>query len=227
MTAQMAFDLPVRPAFGREDFVVSPANAATVAMVETPKLWPGGRLALTGPEASGKSHLAQVWATGTDAVIVAARDLARLDVPTLASARRLVVEDVPLIGGQRRAEAAMFHLYNLLGAAHGRLLFTGRGPVAGWGLSLPDLASRLQSATAVALPPPDDALLRALLAKHMRDRQVPLTEAVADYVVSRMTRSAARAHALAVELNRLSLARRRPVTIPLARDALLALGDGG
>ncbi len=40
LAEQLTFDLPVRPALGREDFFVSPANAATVATVEGWQAWP-------------------------------------------------------------------------------------------------------------------------------------------------------------------------------------------
>ena len=57
------------------------------------------------------------------------------------------------------------------------MLLTARRPVAGWPLGLPDLASRLRAAPAVAIGPPDDALLGALLVKLFADRQLVVPEA--------------------------------------------------
>ena len=106
---QLALDLPLRPALGRDDFVVTRANTEALAMVES-DVWPGGRLALIGPAAAGKTHLAHVWAAQAEAVILPATDLPRYDVITLAGAGRVAVEDVPAIAGDRRAETALFHL---------------------------------------------------------------------------------------------------------------------
>lgn len=220
---QMVLKLPVRAALGREAFFVSPANAAAVGMISGGAAWPSGKLALTGPESAGKTHLVHVWAAETDAVIVSAARLGQLDIPTLASARNIAVEDVPRIAGDRRTESALFHLHNLTLAEGGRLLFTGRTAPSRWALGLADLASRMQATTTVTLDLPDDALLAAILRKHFSDRQLQVPENVTSYLTARMTRSGASAGRLAERLDRLSLAEQRRVTVPLARLALTSL----
>lgn len=223
---QLAFDLPHRPALGREDFLVSPSNADAVAMLDGAVAWPNGKLALTGPEASGKTHLVHVWAGRTGAAVVAASDLAETDLPALAAGGAVAVEDVPLVAGRREAEAALFHLHNLLAAGDGALLVTGRGTPARWPVALADLASRLRGALVARIEPPDDALLTALLSKHFADRQMQVPDSVLAFVLPRMTRSAAAARALAEMLDRLSLSEQRRVGVKLARRALDALEDG-
>ncbi len=216
---QLALDLAPRPALGRESFVATRSNARARAMVEGGR-WPGGRLALTGPAASGKTHLAHVWAGDAGALIVGARDLPRYDIATLAGAGRIAVEDVPAIAGNRAAETGLFHLYNRLQAERGRLLVTGREAPSHWPLDLPDLRSRLSALMVAELLAPDDALLGALLEKQFVDRNLAPPDAVLRFLVTRMTRSAEAARDVAAEIDRLSLARRRPVTVPLAKLAL-------
>ena len=58
---QLAFDLPHRPASGRDDFLVTPSNAKAVALIDLWPNWPSNTLILLGPAGSGKSHLAAVW----------------------------------------------------------------------------------------------------------------------------------------------------------------------
>ena len=62
MIRQLAFDLPAREAFRREDFFVSPANAVALAAGEAWRGWPSGKMLLVGPQGSGKTHLARLWA---------------------------------------------------------------------------------------------------------------------------------------------------------------------
>ncbi len=221
---QLTLDLADRPALGRGAFHVTPANATALARVEDDDRWPHGRLALVGPAAAGKTHLAQVWAAATGAVVVDAAALPHLDLPALAAAGRVVVEDVPVAAGHPGAEAALFHLHNLIDAGGGRLLVTGRATPARWPLRLPDLASRMQAIAPVAIAEPDDALLAALLAKGLADRRLKADPAVIAYLVARMTRTAAAAMALADALDRLSLAEHRAVSRPLAARAL-AMAD--
>ncbi len=225
---QIPFDLGTRPALGRADFHVAPANAEALARIDDHAGWPQGKLALIGPAASGKTHLVHVWAQGGGARIVVAAALAFADVPALAAAGRVAVEDVPGIAGDARAEAALLHLHNLLLEGGGRLLMTGRAPPSRWPVALPDLASRVHATAPAVLQAPDDALLAALLAKRLDDRGVSVPLPVVSYLVARMTRSAAAAIALADRLDALSLAEGRPVTRPLAARALaLEEADSG
>lgn len=219
MPEQLGFDLPSRTALGRDAFFVAPTNAMALAMIDDWQNWAGGKLALTGPEGSGKTHLTHVWADMSGAQIIAARDLGRADIPTLAT-RAVAVEDVPQIARDAEAQTALFHLHNLTLAEGHPFLFTGEGPVSRWNLSLPDLASRLAAATAVALDPPDDALLSALLVKLLADRQLTPKPDLIPYLLTRMDRSFAAAIDLIDRLDNASIALKRPVTRHLAATVL-------
>ncbi|MDF0600163.1 DnaA/Hda family protein [Psychromarinibacter sp. C21-152] len=220
MPEQYSFDLAARPALGRGDFFVAPANATAVATVEGWRDWPSGKLVLVGPPASGKTHLAHVWAALTGAAILPARELADADLPALA-AGAVAVEDAETVAGDDTAERALFHLHNLAQAEARPLLLTAAAPPRQWPLTLPDLASRMQATATVALEPPDDALLTAVLVKHMAERQIAIAPEVLSYAIQRMDRSFAAAAALATALNRAAItARRDDVTKPMVRAAL-------
>ena len=221
MRRQLTFDLPARPALGREDFFVSPANATAVAAVEGWSGWPERKLALIGPRASGKTHLVHVWAAEAKGRVVAAANLATTDIDALGSdGSRLAVEDIGRIAGDAVAEQALFHLHNLVLAEGGCLLLTGTLPPRQWALSLPDLASRMQATNVVHLAPPDDALLKAVLMKLFADRQLAVAPPVMDYLVTRMERSFDAAGRLVDALDRAALAERRAITRPLAAAVL-------
>lgn len=216
---QLAFDLPAPSRHRREDFFISPANALALATLDAWADWPGGKLVLTGPPGSGKSHLAAIWAGAADAVVIHALDLAAADLPDLAAAGRVVVEDVPEIAGDRRAESLLFHLHNMLVPA-GRLLVTGVEAPRDWGLILPDLLSRLQAAPVARIEAPDDALLSAALVKLFADRQIAVPPNLIPYMVARMDRSIAAARDLVAVLDARALAEGRPVTRALAARLL-------
>lgn len=224
MARQLGLDLPSRTALGRDDFFVSPSNRVAAAMIDGWQGWAGGKLALTGPAGSGKTHLTHVWAKMTDATIIAARDVADADIPTLAQGP-LAVEDIPDIADSPQAQTALFHLHNLTLAEGHPLLLTGAPPVSHWGLSLPDLVSRVRAATAVALDPPDDALLSAVLVKLLADRQLTPKPDLIPYLLARMDRSFAAAGDLVARLDAASLAQKKPVTRRLAAQVLYKPGD--
>lgn len=217
-TRQLPLELPLAERRGREDWIVSAANAEATALVERWPDWPSDVVLLVGPEGSGKSHLARVFAEASGAIVIAASDLTSRDPTALAAAGAVVVEDL----GPDVAEAALFHLLNAVRQAKARLLLTAATPPVAWGLTLADLVSRLRAVPPVALAEPDDALLEALLAKLFADRQTLVEPAVIAFVARRMERSFAAARDLVAALDREALAAKSPVTRGVAARVLAA-----
>jgi chromosomal replication initiation ATPase DnaA len=222
--SQLILDLPARPALGRSDFYVSPANRLALAQIDTWPRWPSGRLVIAGPAASGKTHLVHVWAVRAQARIVPAASLPGLDPGAVPGDAALAVEDADCLSGlgaaARKAEETLFHLCNLLTAGGGALLLTGRDAPSRWTLRLPDLASRLRAAPVATLEPPDDALLAAVLVKLFADRGIGVAPEVIRYLAARMERSFTAAEDVVARLDRAGLARGRAIGLRLAAEVL-------
>ena len=222
---QLGLDLPVAPRFGREDFLVSPCNAAAVGRFEAWPDWAHRVLLLLGPTGAGKSHLAAIWAARTDATVLPATELSLARLPELASAPALVIEDADRAVGR---EAELFHLLNLVrqGERVGPwLVITARLWPDSWGLATRDLVSRLRLAPAIEIGEPDDDLVRAVLVKLFDDRQLAVDASVVDYLALRIDRSLGAARSIVETLDREALARGRGVTRPMAADVLRALEE--
>ena len=231
MPQQRTFDWPVRPAFGREDFLVAPCNEAAVAWLDRWPHWPGPALVIHGPPGSGKSHLAEVWRGRSGAAVVEAASLADVveaaslaDVAEAAAgagqSAALVVDGL----GGRIDERALLHCYNGIAERGGHLLLTASAPPSHWPLTLPDLASRLRLAPVAELGMPDDALLGALVLKLFADRQIAVAREVPAYVVPRIERTFEAVDALVERLDRAALAEGRAITVPLVRAVLAQAG---
>ena len=173
---QLALALDHAESFAREDFLAGPSNDAALGLIERWPDWPSRTVLLGGPEGSGKSHLAAIWARASGARTLSPRALDGAEVPVALATGALVVED---LAEGRFDERALFHLLNLAREerayradhrAHAR-----RRP---GGSRLPDLASRLRALPVVALTAPDDALLRAVLVKLFADRQLAVDESL-------------------------------------------------
>jgi chromosomal replication initiation ATPase DnaA len=208
---QLVLDLPLRPALGRDDFFVSPANEQAVAAIDQWPDWPNRVLIISGPEGSGKSHLCEVWQNRSQAITIGADQLDIESLPDFFKNNALIVENLP---GDPLDEKALFHLINMAREQKGFLLLTALQPAASWNIALPDLVSRLAAAGSATIQEPDDALLRAILIKQFADRQINIDESVISYMVARMERSARAARTLVAEIDREALRQKANVTRP-------------
>ena len=178
--------------------------------------WRGGRAgALAGPPGSGKTHLAQMWATRNDAIELAPDALD--DVPP---DRAVLVEDAD----GRADEEALFHLFNRA-APGASLLLTSRSPPGLWPSRLPDLRSRLNALPVARLEEPDDAVLAAMLEKFFAERHIRPTDDVVAYLLRRIERSAGGAAQVVARIDEAADQQRRPVSRALAREVLGGQGE--
>ncbi len=214
---QLALPLDHAESLAREDFLGGPSNAAALALVDSWPGWPARAVVLAGPEGSGKSHLAAAWAQVAGARLIAARALQDIVVPAALATGALVIEDLAPGGFDERA---LFHLLNLAREENAYLLITMRTPPAGWAFAVRDLGSRLRALPVVAIAPPDDALLRAILVKLFADRQVAVDESLIGYVATRIERSCAAARRAVQSLDREAMRQKRPLTRALASEIL-------
>jgi chromosomal replication initiation ATPase DnaA len=214
---QLAFALPHAESLTRDNFLEGPANEAGLALIERWPDWPNRVMLLVGPEGSGKSHLAAIWAEEAGARSISAHALTPTSVPGALATGALVVEDLKPGDFDERA---MFHLMNLAREDEAFVLMTARVAPSAFEVELRDLRSRLRAVPTVQLLPPDDLLFRGLIVKFCADRQMSIDETVVSYLASRIERSYAAARRAVDLLDTEALRLGRPVTRALAAELL-------
>jgi chromosomal replication initiation ATPase DnaA len=214
---QLAFSLPHAESLSRDNFLEGPANDAGLALIDAWPEWPNRVMWLAGPEGSGKSHLAAIWAETSGARSTTASGLTAEAVPAALATGALVVED---LRAKEFDERALFHLMNLAREDGAYVLFTGREVPASLEIELRDLRSRLRAVPVVSLLPPDDQLFRGLIVKFCADRQLNVDESVVSYLATRLERSSAAARQAVELLDGEALRLGRPVTRALAAELL-------
>lgn len=220
VSAQYVFDLPHRPALGRDDFLVTEANLAAADAVERWPEWRNPVMIICGPAGSGKSHLAAVWLSMTGARQVSAEHLHEADVPELLRNNALLIEDAP---SAQLDERALFHAINLAREEKHTILITSQLSPAQWPIALPDLVSRLKAAEIAHLQAPDDALLRGVLVKQFADRQISVDERIIGFMVARMERSFDALRLLVAEIDRRALTEQAEITRPFVSRVMADL----
>ncbi len=225
---QLPIKFPHRPSLDKEDFFVAPCNIEAVEMIDQWPNWPHFAICIYGGEGCGKSHLANVFANNISAYdnypyripCVQAKDI-KLDTPhkLFSQHRCLIVENL----NRKINYEAMFHLYNLYRNEGGFILFTAETAPARMNIPLPDLQSRLNIMPSIEIKEPDDELLSCLLVKLFSDRQIFITPEQINFMVTNMQRSFAYARKLTAETDRISLARKRAVSISIIKEAMSAI----
>jgi chromosomal replication initiation ATPase DnaA len=222
---QLPLDLGFVPSFAAGDFLVSACNQNAFDWIERWPHWNGPALAVCGPPACGKTHLAHVWQARSGAVFIEAGQL-----PTADPAQLLPVSGACVVDGIGAAafaaggERTLLHLYNMIAERRGHLMLCAETPPARWPLRLADLRSRVLAATVVTIEPPDDGLLETLLAKLFADRQLAVDRGTIIYIVTRMERSFDAARRLVAAIDRAALAKQRRPTLGLVREILEGTG---
>jgi hypothetical protein len=179
----------------RDDrFILSGANAAVARHLEHWALWALPVTILTGPRKSGRSLIARLFAAKTGG--------------------RLIDD------AWAAPEEDLFHAWNAAVQERRPLLIVADGVPPQWPVALPDLASRLAATPRVAILPPDDALIAALIERGLTRRGLFAPPRVLAWLTARIERSYVGALGVVDALDRAALSRAKPLTLALAREAL-------
>lgn len=180
------------------DFCRGAANADAVRHLEHRGLWPVMATLLTGPRKSGRSLIGRIFAAQSGGTLID--------------------------GAEDAAEEAIFHAWNRAQADRRPLLLIADAPPPAWAIRLPDLRSRIAATPHVAIAEPDDALAAALFEKLLARRGLAAGAEVIAYLIPRIERSYVAILRTVDALDALSLAQRRRLTVPLARQVLIEAG---
>jgi chromosomal replication initiation ATPase DnaA len=209
---QMRLNFRRQPAYLPDEFSVGASNRDAVARLRAWETWHNGSLALIGPEAAGKTHLARIWAECVGAYICPEG----LRTVPAGIEGPIVVEDADRADIPER----LFHLLNRAAQTGQPLLLTGRTLPGTWPALIPDLRSRLNAMQVVELAPPDDEVLTDILRSFFKSRNIRPSEDIYPYLMARMERSIAAARDLVDRIDEAADAMGRPVSRALARDVL-------
>ena len=229
MPSQLVFDFEHRPAFEAQDFLVAPCNQEAVAGIDNWPYWSSPVFVVHGSSGCGKSHLAQVFVARTSGVKLSYLQLLEKEPPALiGGAKACLLDDIDLAftpGNRHALEEALLHLYNILKEHKLTMMITAKSPPSRWGISLADLSSRLKTATMAKIGQPDDALLAAVLVKQFSDRQLRIDNEVVAFVQTRIERSFHAVGRFVAIADKLSLAKKSRVSVPLMRSVLEKLEE--
>ena len=226
---QIPLPLTPRPDCRLGDFVVGP-NAAVIEALRQMLDEPGSHVYLHGEEGSGKTYLLNALCLETRerqgrAFYLALKRLPQDAVASLQGLEDLdlvCVDDLHMIAGDKTWEEALFHCFNRIRKANGRLLISSVKPLSALDISLPDLVSRLAWGLRLPLKPLSDEDKLAVIGKHSDALGLGLSAEVQQYLLKHHDRSVSALIQTVEKLHKVALTNKRRITIPLAREVLQA-----
>lgn len=226
--------LPLTPQRGSrfEDFVVGPNHALVEALKHMPDE-SGSHIFMHGDDGSGKTHLLnalchQVRESQGSAFYLGLERVPSNAIASLQGLERLdlvCVDDLHCIAGDAVWEEALFHCFNRIREVNGRLLISSRKRLSALQIGLPDLVSRLAWGLRLPLLPLEDADKLKAIELHADKLGLTLPVEVQQYLLKRGNRNMAALIKTVNSVARAALTSKRKITIPLAREVLLAEKD--
>ena len=210
----LTFEHP--PSHAVEDFLVADCNCEAVRWLDRWPNWPSPALVVHGRGGCGKTHLAQIFACRTGALLVSHQELARdalVQSAVLSACSAACIVDDADQAVAAGLEEPLLHLHNSLAEQHRRLLLTAETPAVRWPMALADLRSRLLASASVGIGAPDDALMAGLLVKLFADRQLRVDDEVILYALPRIERSFDAARRLVADLDAATVDRRPSISV--------------
>jgi DnaA family protein len=199
------------------------AKEARPEAVPTPAQGAERFIYLWGPPGSGKSHLLHAFVAESARQGGVARYFrAGESIDSGDGDLQAAIDDVD--GLDMVGQLALFDLYNRIRTGSGTLVTAGTRPPA----ELPlreDLRTRLGAGVVMRLEPLTDEEKAAALSEHGRRRGLALSPELIEYLLTHVTRDMGTQMAVVATLDRVSLERKRPLTLPLLREVLRLLAQ--
>ncbi len=215
---QLSLALPeAAPRYDRASFLRSDSNETAWRAAQAWRASDEPALVVCGPPGAGKTHFAHALLEGDEFSLQSAEAFAQSG----ALSALFIVDDMPASDPR----AFLTALENAFAGGR-RVVLAGAGHPSEWSLGLKDLRTRLEAAPRAVLTEPDEFLIRAVIAKEFRDRQLTVSPTVVEYAAPRLPRTFAAAHGFVALADRQALEEKRKITTPFVQKLLANLSEG-
>ena len=168
---------------------------------------------LFGPKKSGKTHLGLIWKKNNNAISFDNKNYENI----LQNKRNIFIDDF----FNDLNEEILFHIINHCKNNNLKLLLTSVKLLNEHDFKFLDLSSRLKSFHILNINLPDDELIINLLIKLLSDKQIIIHNSeIFSFILKRINRTYENIYWLVEKIDKLSLEKKRELTIPLIKELL-------
>ena len=208
---QSYFNYNLKPGLAIDDFFVSTSNKKAYSFILNKKI-DNKKILLIGPNKSGKTHLGKIWQKNNNAVSY------ENNFEIILNYKKNIFIDDFL---KNINEEQIFHLINHCSINKLTILLTSNKELFEHNFLLKDLVSRLKTFNLLRINLPDDDLIINLIIKLLHDKQIIIkNKEIFHYILKRIERSYEDTFLLIENIDKLSLEKKRELTIPLIKKLL-------
>ena len=167
---------------------------------------------LFAPKKSGKSHLLNIWMEKNNALFFD-NNLSEI----IKLNKNVAIDDI----FNNSSEEIFLHLINHCKIYNLKILITSSLDLNDYDFKLKDLQSRLKSFYYLTIKIPDDEMCKMLLTKLFLEKQIIIKHKdIFDFIFKRVDRTYADIFYFVEKIDKLSLEKKRQLTIPLIKEIL-------
>lgn len=183
---------------------------------------------ISGHLGSGCSHLLQAacheaQAQDLNSVYLPLDDLVGYSPAVFESLENMpliALDNLQAVAGNKEWEEALFHLFNRMRDAGGRMLFAADKPLNQLDIQLPDLMSRLKWGLSYEFDAPDDEYKISVLQLRGHNRGLEIAPEVAKYVIKQVKGDMEHMFEVLHKLDHASLSAQRKLTRPFVKAVM-------
>jgi chromosomal replication initiation ATPase DnaA len=193
-----------------DNYFVNPTNQKAYDFTIVEKF--NQNIFLFGPKKSGKSYLANLWKDKNNAILFN-NNFSQI----IETKKNVVFDDV--LG--KSSDENIFHLINHCKLNHLKMYFVSSVYLNSYDFKFYDLYSRLREFFYLEIQEPDDEMCKMLMVKLFSDKQIIIkNNEIFDFIFKRLNRTYFDINIFVEKLDRLSLEKKRQLTIPLIKEII-------
>ena len=171
------------------------------------------KILLIGSNKSGKTHLGRIWLKKFDAISYLNNNFEEI----INSQKNIFIDNFL----SNINEEHIFHLINHCTLNKLKIFVTSNIEIFEFNFIIDDLLSRLKTFHTIKIHLPDDELIINLMVKLLTDKRIIINNSdILQYILKRIERSYEAIFLLIKKIDKLSLEKKRELTIPLIKELL-------
>tara|TARA_Y100000741_G_scaffold310718_1_gene254541 strand:- start:208 stop:843 length:636 start_codon:yes stop_codon:yes gene_type:complete len=211
MNIQTSFNYHLTENKDKENFFVNNTNKIAYNIIINNSF--EQNLILYGESKSGKSHLINIWKKLNNAILFDNNNFDKI----INKKNNVAIDDIRSIS----SEEEFFHIINHCKIFNLKLLVTSAVLISNYNFKLLDLKSRLNSFYSIKINHPDDEMCKIILTKLFHEKQIIIkNNEIFDFILNRINRTYNDLYIFVNEIDKLSLEKKRQLTIPLIKEIL-------